>query len=686
MRDRFVWVASLALGVAYALWLMPLGAIDGSGAMWHPVRGDNAASLALHYAFQNDAWRWPPLYVENVFWPHGVAVSIGDVNPLFSVIAKLIVSVTGGPALNLFGVWWFLCWVAMAPSCTFAVRQLGVRDIGAQLTAASLGLMTPALLARLMHINLFGHCFIVVMLGLCFRMVQRPRAEPTRGDWALAFTVLMLAVFTHPYIYLICAALLGGPLLQHWLAVRRIPWGVFGRAVAVAVLPVALLTLASGDLAGGDKGFGKFSMNLLSLVWPQRSGLFGADLPVLDFTGGQYEGFDYLGGGVLLLLAVWLVTRRWRGPAGVWRGMLLVLAGLFVLAAGSRVFAGPWLLLDLGLRPWESVFAVFRSHGRAVWPVGYALMLAAVAGVSRLRPRIAGPLFALAVGLQWTDTGPLRAVARHFYASPDTEVDLPALPEGARLVSTAPAPSCAGNLVGQTDSVPLLLAAARADLLLGDAALGRSPKWFNCEKFLSNGLEAPMLPGEVRAITDPADLAKLRVGVFGNAQCRRTHGMVLCGAGVGPIAGEKVALAGPETVSTLGAAGAPLASLLGFGWAVDGQGGVWSEGPRSSLFLRPDFVGDAGTLRLNLTGIAFIQGGTRELTVSVNGAEVAHVALPDLASTVVSVPIRRAQLIGGVAWVVLDVVRPVDPGRRGLAAPVSRAAVRLERAAMGAGG
>jgi hypothetical protein len=674
-----VWAASLALGLAYALWLMPLGAIDGSGPTWHPMRGDNAASLALHYAFQNDAWRWPPLYVENVFWPHGTAVSIGDVNPLFSLIAKLIVTVTGLPALNLLGVWWFLCWVAMAPSCVFALRQLGVRDVGAQLTASCLGLMTPALLARVMHINLAGHCFIVVMLGLCFRMVRRPLSEPTRGDWALGFTVLMLAVLTHPYVYLICAVLLGGPLLQHWIAIRRIPWGVFGRAIAVAVLPVAVLTLASGDLAGGDKGFGKFSMNLLSLVWPQRSGLFGADLPIVDATGGQYEGFDYLGFGVLLLLAAWLVTRSWRAPLGLWRGMVILLAGLFVLAAGSRVFAGHWLLIDLGLRPWESIFAVFRSNGRAVWPVGYALMLASVAGVSRLRPRIAGPLFGLAIGLQWTDTGPLRAETRAFYRTPDRQLDLPALPTGTRLMSTAPAPSCAGGMARHIDSAALLLEAARQNVLLGDAALGRSPHWFNCEKYLSNGLEAPMLPGEVRAIIDPADLPLLRVGVFGNAACYQTHGMVLCGAGVGPIAGAPVTLAGPETVATLGAAGAPLSSLLGFGWKQDGQGVIWSEGPRSSLFLRPDFVGDTAELRLTLTGIAFSAGGVRDLSVSVNGAPVVQMALPDLVSTVVTVPIRRTALIGGVAWVALDVVRPVDPARRGLSAPVSRAALRLEK-------
>jgi hypothetical protein len=36
---------------------------------------------------------------------------------------------------------------------------------------------------------------------------------------------------------------------------------------------------------------------------PQGSGLFPAMNPVIDGTGGQYEGFNYLGFGVLLLLA-----------------------------------------------------------------------------------------------------------------------------------------------------------------------------------------------------------------------------------------------------------------------------------------------------------------------------------------------------------------------------------------------
>ena len=69
----------------------------------------------------------------------------------------------------------------------------------------------------------------------------------------------------------------------------------------------------SGPLGGGDKGFVFFSMNLLSPFWPQRSGVFGADLPILDGTGGEYQGYNWLGAGVMLLLLVALGRAAIRG-------------------------------------------------------------------------------------------------------------------------------------------------------------------------------------------------------------------------------------------------------------------------------------------------------------------------------------------------------------------------------------
>ena len=680
------FLIALIIGLAAATSLMPLDVIRGTGGLWRVIGNDNAQSLSMHIAFQTDAWRLPPLHAANVFWPHGVAISVGDLNPLMSLLAKAIAHGSGIPWINLMGVWFAACFALLPLACVYALR--GFENITADrrhsllaaIAVSLLGVMTPTLLARLGHINLCGHFVFVTALGVSLRLLQRP----TRSLWGAAFGILLVGILTHPYLYLLSATLLTAPLLHDAIArqlwrTRQPNWPLLAHTALVVVAPVAILALASGGMGGGDKGFGTYSMNLLSMVWPQHSGIFGADLPVLDATGGQYEGFAYLGAGILLTVAIWLTMRPWR-HAAPYRGLLLTLGLLFLLALGSRIFAGSFKILDLGLTPWESIFAVFRANGRAIWPVVYVLMLASVAGISRRGVKTAAPILALAIILQWIDTGPSRAEAISYFAGNYPGPTLPTLPSGATLLSTAPAPGCTAHPIAVKTNAPLLLEAARAGLKLGDIGLGRPPKWFNCEKFLSDSLESPMRPGELRAFTDPTYWSAIKLGVFGQAQCTQTSGLILCTSGTAPVEGTPIPQPGPETIATL-TQGAPTdpTPYLGFGWKQDAAGIIWSEGPRMSLRLRP-IAATANTpqsLRLTLGAIAFSQGGTRDLTIALNGVTLLEKSLPDASTTTLEIPLPATALINGVAWLTLDVNRPVDPARRNLQAPVSRAALRL---------
>ncbi len=670
-KDWLTWLGAFALGFAALFWLMPLATIAGFGPYWDVVMGDNAQSLSMHLAFQNDAWQWPPLWTTQLFWPHGAAASMGDLNPLFSLVAKAIVRITGSHPINLMGVWYAFCWVLLPPACVYAMYGLGEHRVIPCLVAAALGVMSPALLARLMHMNLLGHFLFILAFGLGLRLMQRSRDR----DWVMAFLVLLTAVLTHPYIYMLCAAMLAAPAMHGLIRTRRPDWRLWRRTGLAIVLPVVVLTIASGALGGGDKGFAKYSMNVLSLVMPVHSGLFGPELAMQDGTGGQYEGFAYLGAGVLLLVALWLTTRPWRRSAP-YRGMLVVMIGLFVLALGSQVYVGKTLVLNLGLKPWEDIFGVFRANGRAIWPVAAALMLVGVASAARRPAIIAWPVLAIALVLQVLDTAPFLRDARNIFEGHSEILTLPALPGGANVLSVAPAPGCATDPHGIVVSSPLLLKGVRAGMALGDVGLGRQPKWFNCEKFLSEGLESPLHPHELRSFTDPATWTGLGLGVFGNATCAKQGDVLFCSDQTGALAGQPYPLPGPDSVARLQLGSTDPQPFLGFGWKTDGQGMIWSEGPRTSLRLRLAAPGDHA-IRLDLTGIAFAAGDPRRLWISLNGEPVAMIDLPDLTATSVTVPLPASALVNGVAWLALDVVRPVDPARRGLTAPVSRASLKL---------
>ncbi len=658
-----------AIGAGWTLLLMPLSAIAGGGALWAAPGGDNAQALAGHLAFQLDAWRLPPLFAHTLFWPGGLSVAMTDSNSLFSLLAKLAAGFAGHP-VNLLGAWWALCWAAQPVAAVYALRGFGVRALAPSLAAAALAAMTPALLFRINHVNLCGHFLLLLMLGTTLRLLRR---ETTRL-WCAAGAILAGAILSHPYLFAFDCAVLAALPVQRLIEDRRTAWPTCLRFLACCLAPLLMFTLLSGTVGGGDHGFAVFSMNLLSPVWPQHSGLFGAGLPVIDATGGQGEGFNYLGGGTLLLVAVglaaWLSGRR--VSLRPWRGLLAVLAGLFVLALSSRVYAGQMRLLNLGLKPWEDIFAPIRASGRAFWPVGYAIMLAGVTSVAAL-PRLVGwPLLALAVALQWIDTTPLRHDVQAMMDGGSPAPALPVLPTGGRLLTITPSPGCGGALAGTRDSNLLLLAGVRAGMALGDIGVGRPPRWFNCEKLLTDTAERPMQPGELRIFTD-AVVPLVRQELLGPAtQCTRADGFAICVMQTAPPVGEKMDLRHGLAELHGTATGAALVPLLSFGWARDAAGLAWSEGPRATLAFRPP--PGARHLSLRIDGVADRDGGSRAVTISSAAGVLVQADLPDAQATTIDLDIPDSS---APLWLAFDMNRPVDPVRRGLKAPVNRAALRL---------
>ena len=160
-------------------------------------------------------------------------------------------------------------------------------------------------------------------------------------------------------------------------------------------------------------GFGAYSANLLTFVMPSQSQTL---LSPATRAGEphQYEGYSYLGAGTLLLgVVVMLSALRAPRPAlwgAVLRRRLPLIAALLFLAAmavgpivtlGSRVVAS----YDAG---WWGPLTTFRSHGRMIWALHYALIAAIAFAATRFAPRTAVGLLAAAVAVQAVDVAGMR--------------------------------------------------------------------------------------------------------------------------------------------------------------------------------------------------------------------------------------------------------------------------------------
>jgi hypothetical protein len=271
-------------------------------------------------------------------------------------------------------------------------------------------------------------------------------------------------------------------------------------ACLLVFVPALLLLVAFGLFDQGGVGtvthrFGFYSMNLLSPFWPASSGLFSATgLYVftrgsIGATGGQYEGYNYLGAGVLLLLVI-STLRHAHAIAGLVRRYWLVAATLLFFAAwaiSNHVYFGPFLLFSYPVPDLleRTVLGWFRGSGRFFWPVTWTLAALALVGVlAAFRGRRLIAILAIAVVLQWVDLSIWRdrlgTLARTVPSSAfgEASAELEDMIATAGRVEVVPRLFCSSvgadyAAVQNVATLEVQLMAARTNAAMADVLLGR---------------------------------------------------------------------------------------------------------------------------------------------------------------------------------------------------------------------
>ena len=466
---RFTTVAlvSLGIGAAHALFMLPVGLVLGTSDFWrfpHGIIGgsenDMAQVLTGQLFLQQGPWAWPLLHVPDLGFPAGTNIFWLDAVPIVALIAKLLASVVQGP-LNLLGLDLFACLVLPGIAMTGVVWVAGHRHLIAAVTASALADAAPTLLYRWGHIPLMAHYLIIAALGLYLLSLQRPRMPGVCLAW---IALLVVAVLSNVYLFVMVGGCWVASLFQRRLngtagagrlAIEALVAVtlVVGVMVATGILSTASPAAKLNDVGG--EGFGWLSTNLGSLLVPQLSGVVPGLVHYQIGMGSQYEGFGYVGAGVLLLLIAGLLGAvRWLRTALRRHAILIaVLAGSFVFALSNRVFLGSHLLVVVPVpEPVLHMFGLLRSSGRFVWLPGYAMMAGSI--VLALRRKRSWPTAALclaAVTLQMIDAAPLREAIAATVSGPAPAVigrdQVAALARRSRAIEVFPTYGCVDSAI-----------------------------------------------------------------------------------------------------------------------------------------------------------------------------------------------------------------------------------------------
>ena len=421
---RSMWFAVILAAVAgfsYALLVMGPAPLNPKNVNWV------AFDPAYHYIGwelyrQDPHLHWPLTYTDRLGYPEGESVALLDLNPLMAVVLKPLSPLLPEPA-QYFGIEVIL-------GCTlqffFAYRLLqllmGPNALGAALGSAFF-LLAPPLNYRFWgHYSLSNQWLLVAALFV-FAQAQEDSPGAVRRFWISAAILTAIATGTNPYLaFQVLVVLLSGVASLLWK--KRI---TLAQSAAIAALLVAVgfaVAYSMGLVISGGKGYASggyrdLSMNIMAPFDPRTF----ASLLMPRFQSashGQYEGYNYLGAGVLILLAVVIVLallhkgklptpdKRWLVP------LSLCCLLLTLLALSTKVTGGAHTLIDFDPQQrFSQFFAPLRSSGRLFWAPYYAILAAILAAPFLfLRRMWANVLLALLLILQFADTRSLRQWVR----------------------------------------------------------------------------------------------------------------------------------------------------------------------------------------------------------------------------------------------------------------------------------
>ncbi|MFA3778207.1 DUF6311 domain-containing protein [Yersinia sp. 1652 StPb PI] len=361
-------ILAILISIGYILATYGPHFIIGDSSFWMSEVDDVTQYISGFNMYLSSPWNFPLLAFDSLNYPQGTRVTFVDAIPIYSFVLKLLLPENIAP-FNPFGYWIALCLLLQGISAWWITKELNVNSWLFFILLLLTFLTYPALLARIGHISLMSHWVLLFSLALYIR--GRRQKKLSIGIW----TILLVSIFyINIYLFVMASGIYFAAIFSNKqkFSIGLILKCLIPFLTLTASLFIFLLPLPSDGIAR-DTGFGFYSMNLLS---PFTGGRF-IQLQA-TIMPGQYEGFNYLGLGVIIAFFASLFLIKDNNNHCLrnnWQLMILLL-GYFVYSLSDNVYFGSQLVMIIDYPAiLDSITSQFRVSGRFFWPVGYCIVI-----------------------------------------------------------------------------------------------------------------------------------------------------------------------------------------------------------------------------------------------------------------------------------------------------------------------
>jgi Family of unknown function (DUF6311) len=407
-HDLSAWQAyalALALALGFLAYLFPWAMFQGNSAIFD--YGDNAQHTSGWWYYAKDTWHFPLLHTSRVDHPEGISIAFTDSIPLAALYFKALMTFfpTWFPEhFHYFGWWIGFVFITQALSATLLMRALGAKSIFATVLVVLFVLTWPVIHVRYSHAALMLHSILLLSLALYFLGVKSLWRSSTVSAGFIALHVVSLLVHPYflPFTFGLYVAFMADQALKQGDWLRQL----VRLFVVLAVLLAVAMVMGYFGRSTFRFGYGEHFHFNLAAPFCGDSKLIpcGYGTPIVRF-----EGYNYFGAGLILLLPIALVL-FWRDLVAFpsrYPALFLVLVGMFLYAVSNHVWLGPYELFSFPLPAWTSwLTGSFRAAGRFFWVIGYFVLIATLVAFCRKQHWLVAVLLVAAFAVQIKDIKP----------------------------------------------------------------------------------------------------------------------------------------------------------------------------------------------------------------------------------------------------------------------------------------
>lgn len=392
--------------------------------------------LYQHYVgwghFRNDSWTFPFGMIRSLSEPIKMSVIYTDSIPILAVLFKLL-SPLLPQTFQYFGLHGLMSFALMGGFSIILLRRFTDNRVVMVLGSFFFILSFPVLHRMYYHSALAAQWLIILSLILWLYEREEEKIVSKCVKWGI---MGFLCVGIHSYFL----PMVGGILLFSCIDAcignkknfpQRVGDGLLkiGSFCIAAILNLWILGGFSGPSSAIGGGIGTFESNLNTFINPLGKGILNFSLPLYyDF---QYEGFAYIGLGLIFMLMILIVgficnifIKKPRLNVFAYfkehrTALLIMLLFLlfFLISSGPIYTINSSRILAIPLPGIISKLAdIFRSNGRFIWVSYYLFMLSVIVYIERIMRKIPGLIvLVLALILQVVDLSPYIAEKQAYF-------------------------------------------------------------------------------------------------------------------------------------------------------------------------------------------------------------------------------------------------------------------------------